>query len=207
MGTEHDTKPSDRTPAPRGRPSRRAALLAAAIRVLEQRGIHHMTLEEVSAASGLSRGAVYWHFSSKERLVEESLAATTLPLERLRCEAWEDPCVTLARAVVACVGEDRCRALCVTLLFNASESAARARLARIRASVTRFLARHCVARSDVLGAALRRHRVQLAQALVTGALIEFTAFMPRDAASEQALALSLRRLVGEGPTGSGVRVI
>ncbi|PIM50928.1 hypothetical protein CS062_22395 [Roseateles chitinivorans] len=97
MNPERDTKPAGSAPAPRGRPSRRSMLLSTAIRVLQERGIRNMTLEEVCAASGVSRGAVYWHFRSKEVLVEESLAATTLPLEQLRRESWEDPCATLAR--------------------------------------------------------------------------------------------------------------
>lgn len=199
MDLERDTKPAGPAPAPRGRPSRRSMLLSTAIRVLQERGIRNMTLEEVCAASGVSRGAVYWHFRSKERLVEESLAATTLPLEQLRQQAWEDPCTTLARAVMACVTQERLHGLCVTLLFNASEAAARARMARVRVAVTWFLARHCVARRDVLGRVARRHRVQLAHAMVMGSLIEFMAFMPRDIAGEHALAQALRRLVGAGP--------
>ena len=200
MNPERDTKPAGSAPAPRGRPSRRSMLLSTAIRVLQERGIRNMTLEEVCAASGVSRGAVYWHFRSKECLVEESLAATTLPLEQLRRESWEDPCATLARAVMACVTQERLRGLCVTLLFNASEPAARARMARVRVAVTWFLARHCVARREVLGSVVRRHRIQLAHAMLMGSLIEFMAFMPRDIAGEHALAQAFRRLVGAGPT-------
>ncbi len=182
-------------PRPRGRPSRRAALLAAAIEVLHRRGIRDMTLEEVSSASGLTRGAIYWHFTSKERLVEEALAATVLPLERLKRRMGEEACLTLARAVADCVREERHRGFCLTLLFNAAEPAARARMARIRLAVTRFLARACVERARGPRDEVRRHRLRLAQAFVLGALIELMGAEMRQRVDERELAASLRALV------------
>ena len=46
----------------------RAHLLAAAGEVFADRGFHAATLDDVAAAAGFSKGAVYFHFKSKEDL-------------------------------------------------------------------------------------------------------------------------------------------
>ncbi|RAY15095.1 TetR/AcrR family transcriptional regulator [Actinomadura craniellae] len=60
-----------RTPA--GRPERReqtrTALLAAARRLWAERGIHGASLDDVAAAAGLTKGAVYSNFSGKTDLL------------------------------------------------------------------------------------------------------------------------------------------
>ncbi len=57
----------------------RSRLLAAAARVYARRGFNGATLDEVASEAGLSKGAVYAHFGSKENLLvalmEEYLAA------------------------------------------------------------------------------------------------------------------------------------
>lgn len=57
----------------------RARLLQAAARVYARRGFNGATLDEVASEAGLSKGAVYGHFGSKENLLlalmEEYLAA------------------------------------------------------------------------------------------------------------------------------------
>jgi AcrR family transcriptional regulator len=47
----------------------RARLLAAAARVYAQRGFAGATLDEVAADAGFTKGAVYAHFGSKEKLL------------------------------------------------------------------------------------------------------------------------------------------
>jgi AcrR family transcriptional regulator len=44
----------------------RDELLAAAIKVFSERGYHCSTMEDIVAEVGTTRGALYWHFSSKE---------------------------------------------------------------------------------------------------------------------------------------------
>jgi len=46
----------------------RAALLQAAARVFEARGVANAGLAEIAAAAGVTRGAVYWHFKNKPDL-------------------------------------------------------------------------------------------------------------------------------------------
>jgi AcrR family transcriptional regulator len=61
-----------------GRESR-DELLAAALRVFARRGYRQAGVDEIAAAAGYSKGALYWHFSGKEELllalVEERIDA------------------------------------------------------------------------------------------------------------------------------------
>ena len=75
-------KTSTRQPAPRRQGERRAAtrqkILRSAGRVFAARGFHGATLDEVGEAAGVSKGAVYYNFESKDdlfvSLLEERLA-------------------------------------------------------------------------------------------------------------------------------------
>jgi AcrR family transcriptional regulator len=59
----------------------RDELLAAALRVFASRGYRRAGVDEIAAAAGYSKGALYWHFSSKEdlllALLEERIDAPT----------------------------------------------------------------------------------------------------------------------------------
>jgi AcrR family transcriptional regulator len=47
----------------------RDELLSAALRVFAERGYREAGVDEIAAAAGYSKGALYWHFSSKEDLL------------------------------------------------------------------------------------------------------------------------------------------
>jgi AcrR family transcriptional regulator len=49
----------------------RGAILRAAWRLLEERGAHHVRLEDVAAAAGVTRQSVYDHFGSRTGLLVE----------------------------------------------------------------------------------------------------------------------------------------
>jgi AcrR family transcriptional regulator len=57
----------------------RDELLDAALRVFAERGYRHAGVDEIASAAGYSKGALYWHFSSKEdlllTLIEERIDA------------------------------------------------------------------------------------------------------------------------------------
>ena len=53
-----------------GRPSRREALLDAALVVIRRDGAQALTLDAVAAESGTSKGGVLYHFKSKRALVD-----------------------------------------------------------------------------------------------------------------------------------------
>ncbi|QTD45198.1 TetR family transcriptional regulator [Ottowia testudinis] len=59
----------------------REALLDAAERVFEQRGVSRTSLNHIAEAAGLTRGAVYWHFKDKADLFNAMMERVTLPLE------------------------------------------------------------------------------------------------------------------------------
>lgn len=46
----------------------RQGILAAARRVFARQGVTRTTLEEIAAAAGVTRGAIYWHFTDKTEL-------------------------------------------------------------------------------------------------------------------------------------------
>ncbi|MFI4977930.1 MAG: TetR/AcrR family transcriptional regulator [Solirubrobacterales bacterium] len=66
-----------RQPRQRGRPraseheqeDTRRSLLDAAARLIAERGYHAMTVNEVIARAGLSKGTFYWYFNSKDDLL------------------------------------------------------------------------------------------------------------------------------------------
>src|SRR5918999_2794054 len=71
----------------RGRQKRtqtRTALLDAAERLWAERGIHGVSLDEVAAAAGLTKGAVYSNFTGKTDLVLALLDRYTLAHRALR---------------------------------------------------------------------------------------------------------------------------
>src|SRR2546430_9173343 len=47
----------------------RDGLLAAALRVFARRGYREAGVDEIAAEAGYSKGALYWHFSSKDALL------------------------------------------------------------------------------------------------------------------------------------------
>ncbi len=81
----------------------KAALLDAGLRVFARDGYAESRLEAISAATGMTRGAFYWHFKDKadlfdqidqresarlDDLVNASLAPGTSPFKQLRGLLW-----------------------------------------------------------------------------------------------------------------------
>lgn len=77
----------------------RIKILEAATRLFARKGFHASTIDNITQAAGLSRGALYWHFSSKsevlaavverlemeylDRFIEETMKAGPTAAERL----------------------------------------------------------------------------------------------------------------------------
>jgi len=59
----------------------RDRLLDAAERVFQQHGVSRTSLNEIAAAAGVTRGAIYWHFRDKADLFNAMMERVTLPLE------------------------------------------------------------------------------------------------------------------------------
>lgn len=91
-----DAKPS---PQKRGRATRHTLLLEAA-RAFDERGYDAAALSDILAASGRTKGAMYFHFRSKEQLA--------IDLVREVVDSWDQ-----VRATIAARGLDPLRTLLV----------------------------------------------------------------------------------------------
>lgn len=80
------------------RTSKRAHILDAALTVVEQQGIAAVTFEAVSAASGISRGGLIYHFPSKEAMM--------LALHEHLAQRWETELLETLGARPEQVSED-----------------------------------------------------------------------------------------------------
>ncbi|MFO0725094.1 MAG: helix-turn-helix domain-containing protein [Myxococcota bacterium] len=117
-------------PIPEISPDSRSRLLYAAERCAQERGIEGSSLDDVAAEAGLTKGAVYWHFESKQALIE-ALADEVFRLAATDPQAWitrlvED--VSWAGAVIE-------------LWASARDPAVRARILEHRRALLAALAR------------------------------------------------------------------
>ena len=74
----------------------RQRIIDAAREVFLARGVSRSTLEHIAARAGVTRGAVYWHFSNKTDLFHAMREQVFLPLidrmdDTLLVEGSEDP--------------------------------------------------------------------------------------------------------------------
>lgn len=58
----------------------RAALLDAAERVFQRRGVSRTSLADIAQAAGVTRGALYWHFKDKAAVFNAMMDRVALPL-------------------------------------------------------------------------------------------------------------------------------
>jgi TetR/AcrR family acrAB operon transcriptional repressor len=59
----------------------RSRILDAAERVFQQRGVSGTSLHDIAQAAGVTRGAVYWHFTDKADLFNAMMSRVCLPAE------------------------------------------------------------------------------------------------------------------------------
>jgi AcrR family transcriptional regulator len=73
----HSPRPLDaKNTAPtgrRGRPSRRAPIFAAALRLFRERGFHATSINDIGDAAGVAGTAIYSHFATKQELLAEAI--------------------------------------------------------------------------------------------------------------------------------------
>ena len=116
------------------------ALLQAAVIVLARKGFVATSLQDVADAAGVSKGAVFYHFKSKDELVQQVLTRCGVVLRQAAQTAWEGP-GTPAERVRATL-----RALWLARRTQRPEMAVMADMIalgvhdeRVRAAVARFL--------------------------------------------------------------------
>lgn len=64
----------------------RQALLDTALRLFSERGIGQTSLKDIAAETGVTHGALYWHFRNREDLVQALYQRSRLPLAELQLE-------------------------------------------------------------------------------------------------------------------------
>ena len=73
----------------------RDAILDAAELVFQERGVSHTSLAEIAAAAGVTRGAVYWHFTNKadlyDAMVQRTFGVFDVKLQEMLAGGSENP--------------------------------------------------------------------------------------------------------------------
>ena len=122
----------------------RRALLDAAAALLDAGGPDAVTLRAVGAAAGVSRGAPYGHFPTKEELLAalaaEQWAATAAGLAALRAQEGLDPRERLRRALTGWLELARRRPHLYALMFVAPSRNPEALAAAANGAQDEFLA-------------------------------------------------------------------
>lgn len=81
----------------------RCAILDAAERLFQERGVAATSLQDIAAATGVTRGAIYWHFKDKGDLFNAMMNRVCLPMEdsaaRLASEGKSAPMLRLREHV------------------------------------------------------------------------------------------------------------
>lgn len=90
-----------------GRRSSKEALLDAAERVIRRQGMASTTIEAVAAEAGLSKGGLFYHFSSKKDMMLQLMDRYEAKFKALRQELYdsfpEGPNRLLKATILACV--------------------------------------------------------------------------------------------------------
>ena len=80
----------------------RSRILDTAEQVFLQKGVSHTTLDDLAAAAGVTRGAIYWHFRNKADLFNAMLQRVTLPMEEMAARAGDSDVDDPLGSVRAC---------------------------------------------------------------------------------------------------------
>lgn len=90
-------------------------LLDAAVEVFSKNGYSSTTFHEIASLAGLTRGAIYWHFTDKKQLLEAALKRDPLPWsnlpERFEClertPSLSDLCEALQQGIEEVIAKPR----------------------------------------------------------------------------------------------------
>lgn len=76
----------------------REQVLAAALGLLDEVGLEHLTMRRLAVALGVQNGATYWHFASKQALLEAmaNTLLTDLTAGLVAELSWDERITTLA---------------------------------------------------------------------------------------------------------------
>jgi AcrR family transcriptional regulator len=134
--------PKSRKGRPKGdkRQRTRARLLEAASVMIRQKGFYRTSLEDVAKQAGMTRGAIYGNFRSREDLFLSVLDTRWRPIVPLKeCATLREHLSAVGEAVVAALPARRAQALGAFSLqiYALGHEATRARVAELNAEVYR----------------------------------------------------------------------
>ncbi|HAY83412.1 MAG TPA: hypothetical protein DCY42_00425 [Chloroflexi bacterium] len=75
------------SPKPDVSQERKQQIMQAALQVFSQDGLHKARMDDIAKAAGLSKGTLYWYFSSKDKIIAD-LLANFFDREFSKIEAW-----------------------------------------------------------------------------------------------------------------------
>jgi len=82
----------------------RTQLMDAALHLFAKQGVSRTSLQDIAAAAGATRGAIYWHFKNKADLFNALMDSATLPMEQtmqqIGHDTHQDPVEELERAIM-----------------------------------------------------------------------------------------------------------
>jgi AcrR family transcriptional regulator len=143
--------PKSRKGRPKGdkRQRTRARLLEAASVVIRQKGFYRTSLEDVAKQAGMTRGAIYGNFRSREDLFLSVLDTRWRPIVPLKeCATLREHLRAVGEAVVAALPARRAQALGAFSLqiYALTHEATRARVAELNGEVYRRAGQRLAAR-------------------------------------------------------------
>ena len=143
--------PKSRKGRPKGdkRQRTRARLLEAASVVIRQKGFYRTSLEDVAKQAGMTRGAIYGNFRSREDLFLSVLDTRWRPIVPLKeCATLREHLKAVGEAVVAALPARRAQALGAFSLqiYALTHEATRARVAELNGEVYRRAGQRLAAR-------------------------------------------------------------
>lgn len=130
----------------------RDRILDSAETVFYQRGVAHTSLSDVAAATGVTRGAIYWHFRNKADLFSAMIKRVQVPMEALFAATLDpleaNPVDRIRDAIVLCLRDvannEHVRRVFDILLTKCEYSAQMGQL-RERNAIATGAARHQIA--------------------------------------------------------------
>ncbi len=164
-----DATEKESAPARRGRPSRRPAIFASALRLFRQRGFHATSINDIGADAGVAGTAIYSHFNTKQALLTEAIHEGARRIRDRVAEAVaseeRDPAAALerlVRAYVRVVLENADMNACYVLESRALEPEVARPLIRSERRFRELFGRHLLAERPELTLEQAQTMVQMA---------------------------------------------
>jgi AcrR family transcriptional regulator len=96
------------SPKPDVSQERKQQIMDAALQVFSREGLHTARMDDIAEEAGLSKGALYWYFNSKDKIIA-SLLTTFFDREFSKIEEWvmqDDSARNLLQSLIDLIVED-----------------------------------------------------------------------------------------------------